>query len=305
MQSYRCIYVAISERQRQIGVSASLRGPQCLAAMPADLPVVPKQKPKRDTDAPASKKQAKTAENQAAGQRPALRRQRSGGGGEEIIPQGEEGAEEQGSASGQAAQMEGDEVDKAKAKGGRSVKFGNKMDPVAMGWMMSLLVKSTLQLQQNFRELAAAVYHTILIPTESTMAVKMVEAGRRYALAVRTDGKGHTWDSPHTHAHKAMILGLLDSAAKIGELTSKVLSEHTEEIKDMEPYEIGDISLACRVKTTANKEEMRIFFAMAEGHKGLTRSIKEGARQLGGRIAEGRAPRSYMERELAKLLEEA
>ena len=130
----------------------------------------------------------------------------------------------------------------------------------------------------------------------------MKAAGKRYAKAVRQDGPGHSWGGPHIHSYRALISGLVSEGEKIGGQTLKRLSEHSVKIEAEEIEEVGERVHVCRAKDTARSEETRIIVAPTEGE--IAKAVKEACRQLGGRVAQGRAPRSYMERELAKLIEE-
>ena len=72
----------------------------------------------------------------------------------------------------------------------------------------NLLLKSHLQLHQQQRALAAGLWVTCLVSSQTALCKLSDGAGRKYDEEVKKQGPGHTLGSPHTHKVMAAWEGM-------------------------------------------------------------------------------------------------
>ena len=166
--------------------------------------------------------------------------------------------------------------------------------------LIKTLCKLSLGTAQRVRALEAAVYRTWLIPVGSRIAVTTQAAGKAYAEAAKSQGRGHAMGPPHVHVWAAMVLDIL-ADDKQSEDVRTVLRAHAEGASS--PTALQPLIRHFRVSKTYDKDKLRVqLCAVHELHQ-VVEAIHRAILQAGGEEKQGQAPASTLEREVQKYVD--
>ena len=201
------------------------------------------------------------------------------------------------SAARSAATVLGESPEPArrKAKPLRDKQFGFTSDQMQL---MGLIMKMVMQLMQGSRDAASAVFDTFLAPSQDVLILAMAVQGRRYAKAV--ESPGHGLSSPHLYVFGALLKAIADL-----NLDTRDLALYNQ----YEGFTVEQRGLTirlCKQAKTYEAETRKLVLAFGSGS--VAQEFKERVLQV--MIARtnwsykvGRAPPTYMEREMSKFLE--
>lgn len=105
--------------------------------------------------------------------------------------------------------------------------------------MFQVIIKSSLQLQQQQRCLLAIVIDMIVLPAEGTILTALSDTGRRYAHACEEKGKNHGLGPPQPRLWLSLCQAL--SKMEVGRKNQELLKAH------IELFQSFDLPTACRL----------------------------------------------------------
>lgn len=166
---------------------------------------------------------------------------------------------------------------------------------------MSAMMKAILQLQQQSRDMAGALYETVLIKTDSGIVQAMIEEGKRYGEASRSEEHRRTIGRPHVWIFGAFLTAMCAEKAKAGQADAEVLAQGLAEWSAVSLDERCEHVRFCRRVPTYDREMTRLVFVM--DRLPFRAAVLRGLVQLRGIRKHGRAPAGGLEREIQSRLE--
>jgi hypothetical protein len=166
--------------------------------------------------------------------------------------------------------------------------------------LIKTLCKLSLGTAQRVRALEAAVFRTWLIPVGCRIAVTTQAAGKAYAEAAKSQGKGHAMGPPHVHVCAAMVLDIL-ADDKQSEDVRAVMRAHAEGASS--PVALQSLIRHFRVSKTYDKDKLRVQLSTVHELHQVVEAVHRAMLQAGGEEKQGQAPASTLEREVQKYVD--
>ena len=150
--------------------------------------------------------------------------------------------------------------------------------------LLQVLLKQTLMNTQATRELKSIMLDTIELDEAAGLVEAMRAEGKRYAAAVREQGKGHTLGPPACSTFLAMLEAMM--AEDVGALNKKKIKEWHEHLSDG-GLEVVQLHIrVCRFEKCYKDGRTKLIVGIvgAEEHRHV---ILASLRQMGGRLEGG------------------
>lgn len=125
-----------------------------------------------------------------------------------------------------------EEMGQAPKKGGG--KGGRKMGTAGSPQLIRLMAEMTLQGAAVQRDLAGALYDTILLPAEGDVVKSLADEGTKYHEQATAAGAGHSLGPPHLHIWLKLVEVLLQDP-KLAPDDRSVLQGYLTEAMEAEP----------------------------------------------------------------------
>ena len=203
---------------------------------------------------------------------------------------------------GKRRQVAPDQDPKKRAEDKKQRALGMKKSGGHSGPLYVLLIKALLQAHQRTRDLAGAVFETVSLDTSSSVVLEMQSQTSRYAKIVKSRGKGHGLGPPYFYAFGGLLQALIKKKAEIGASNATVLEKYFGILEaattEAEKHELIQF---CRLDRMYAADHKRLTFAARTSD--LRGALGSSLTQLGAERRFGRAPPSFMERELQQWLE--
>lgn len=167
--------------------------------------------------------------------------------------------------------------------------------------LMTTMLKFTLQLGQSRRNVEGVLFDIILVRADSQEVIGMQDQTHTYGQKVKELGKGHGLGSPHVYAWMGLIAALNKRTGGITAEAAKALKEYADKLAQQTVTLLHDECRFCRVDKVYNPQLKRITLSVEA--TGMRRAVVTALTDVGGAVKQGRAPASYMERELQEWLE--
>ena len=198
----------------------------------------------------------------------------------------------------------GDEDPKArKEEKGRRVKDVKKeKGTAALLPMITMMAKLALKNAQVMGDLSNALVDTFLVPSSHTVIKKMGEQGQAYQREVKKAGRGHQMGPPHPWMWGGLIAALHAKGEAVGSRNAATLKEHNEALEGMTMVEKLEIIRICRLDKTYQDGFKRVSITIY-GNEPLRLAILGAFEQSGATRKQGKAPASFMERDIQMWLE--
>ena len=171
--------------------------------------------------------------------------------------------------------------------------------------LMTVLMKQVLHNTQQIREVEGALFDTMLGPSDSPLVLGMGEQGTNYQSAVKEAGKGHGLGPPHIYVFAGLISSLTKSnPAEVGEENHSQLVQSLKHLDTIDLHAKCELVQLCRLNNTHIKEIKRITLCFAPNTlaQQLRTVVVQSMMRLKWEVKEGKAPPSFMERELQEWL---
>ena len=165
--------------------------------------------------------------------------------------------------------------------------------------LIALMMKLLMQTVQGQKDVMGAVFDTWLAPSKDTLILAMTFQGRRYAHQVKEPGHGLA--SPHLYVFAALLKAISDLAL---DLLEKVKYEDYEKMTLEEKCQVIRL---CKQAKTYDDEVKKLALAFGSGPTTVAykeRVLAVPSKKSNWTYKMGRAPPSYMERELTKFLQD-
>ncbi len=173
-----------------------------------------------------------------------------------------------------------------------------KFDAPTVAMLLPLLAILALSSAQITRDLAGALFITILVPSTSKVIKAMLQAGKAYSVECKKRGKGHDLGPPSSHVFHAMIEALQEEDVGGGNKLGLIAMIESEEYQEHE--ELQDAVQVCRVSRCWEATKSRVTLAMSD--KEHVKLVARCWAQVGGERKHGAMPRSHAERQVQRLL---
>ena len=165
--------------------------------------------------------------------------------------------------------------------------------------LLSAMLKSSLSLQQRQRSLEGVIFDVVVVKTETKFVDMMQEQGRAFAHKVEENrGKDEREEvgPPHLFVFAALLAGLLEDEAKIGQANKDLIESYQSKFEIMDLQEGADQILYCRLERCYKQEFKKVVLSIERS--GVRSAVLSALTQLGGSRKQGRAPRGAQERDL-------
>ena len=167
--------------------------------------------------------------------------------------------------------------------------------------LMCLMVKQLLRSAQVGRELWGAMFDTVVVKNDTPEPMAMSEQTGSYAKLVQEEGRGHKRGPPYIWAWAGLISSLDKRGQVVGAMTAKKLKEYMTELEGMDIEQRCEAVKFCRLDKMYNQELRRITFCCSNGE--ARAAVLKAFDEVGAERKQGKAPASYMERELQEWVE--
>lgn len=163
-----------------------------------------------------------------------------------------------------------------------------------------MVAKLALKLAQEGRLLLALTTTHWLIPTTSELSRHLQAEQKRYSQAVRQEGKQHKRGPPQPYVLRTLLSSLLEllSAAPADQKNEDLIRRLTDAVGKVQSGQLTDSIVECRLSKCFDSSKRRLLVGVR--HPELDALITEGLTTLKFQRLTGRAPPSYLEREIQR-----
>ena len=186
---------------------------------------------------------------------------------------------------------------------GKQLKNYNGGSVKAIAPMHTLLVKALLQAHQKVRDLAGAVFDTYILDAGAPEVLEMGLQTAEYSEQVRTKGRGHGLGPPFYYAFGGLLKALISKRGDLIGNSSKAMIEKYYNIMDGTDdfEEKAEIIQFCKLDKMYQEGKKRLTVSIRETE--LRKAISRALLECGADRRYGRAPPTFMERELQQWVE--
>ena len=163
--------------------------------------------------------------------------------------------------------------------------------------MMVVMLKQVLRSAQQGRDTQAILLQVILIETEGDENKAMKEATIEYNQAVQKD-PNH--GRPHIYCFMALVESLVKRKETVGARNAKMLKDFETKLMTKDIEEKADLIKYCRVDRLYRCDQRKLMMCVQDE---AISAVVSALVQLGGVRKQGRAPASWLERELQLYLQ--
>ena len=167
--------------------------------------------------------------------------------------------------------------------------------------LLVAVAKLSLKSAEEVKELQAACFRTILVPSDCEFASAAKDATTAYADQTRGKGGKHDLGEPHVHLWSAVVGVALKSANPDAQ---EVLQAHVDEANRGGPKSLSGKVHYARLKKTFDKKYVRFYFSVHASVDPVLDIIMASLTKMGGQEKYGTAPRSGLEREIQSKLDQ-
>ncbi|CAK0903737.1 unnamed protein product [Prorocentrum cordatum] len=185
---------------------------------------------------------------------------------------------------------------KSRTEGGSTDKKLKGVSDQGLRRFLLVMVKQLLKVAQGMRELGGCLFDTCLCPVDGAEALKMAEQTHNYAEAVKRDGKGHLHGAPYIWAFAGLLAGLRERGDAVGAQNAKGIVDMMEWLDAHGVEDKMEMIRMCRLDKTYDKDKKRITFVLRDER--WRQTVIACCVQAGMERKQGKAPASFMEREL-------
>ena len=186
---------------------------------------------------------------------------------------------------------------------GKQEKEEKQLKPLKGGHrkLTKLMIKATLKLMQQVRDVEGALFDTLIVKASSGEVSEMTRQTKLYGDGVKEAGRNHTLGPPHIWAWGGLVTALSKRGEAIGAKNQEEIKSHLEQLEAAEVNDKCEWIRFCRCSRMYNPELRRITLAI--GDLRLRQTILKALEQTGAEKKQGRGPASNMERELQQYIE--
>ncbi|CAK0853370.1 unnamed protein product [Prorocentrum cordatum] len=168
--------------------------------------------------------------------------------------------------------------------------------------LFALMLKQILRLSQQCRDMSGVIFDTLIVPMTVAFITMMSEQTVAYAAETKSKGKEHTLGPPHIYAMGGLIKGLMTHGDSLGAQNHTDLATAWKEHDGYSVEQKCELILFCRQDKVFQKERRRITFATRDAKfRSILLACLSQVPQTTRKY--GRAPASFMEREIQTFLE--
>ena len=168
--------------------------------------------------------------------------------------------------------------------------------------MLVLLVKQVLKISQGQKDLWSAVMETVLIEAEGDILKNMKLQTTAYNL--RLENKEATpaaMGPPHIYAMAGLMKAIVETKEAVGKKNMEEMNEVYTKYMGMKVEDRATMIRVCRTDKMWRADQRRLTLFLADQQ--ISQLVVECLVQLGNTRKQGRAPATYLERELQEFVE--
>ena len=183
----------------------------------------------------------------------------------------------------------------------RVKEFKEKGNTVVLIPLVNMLMKLSLKGAQSLRDLGGAVFDTFTGSTTLAEAASMSQQTTVYAKKTKEAGRGHKFGPPNIWAAGGLIHSLMKRGAAVGAAYADQIKAIWEAWEKMDIPEKCEVIQFCRLDKMYRADSKRITLAIRNAEWRVT--INKAMENVGWTRKYGRAPASFMERDVQQWLE--
>ena len=171
-----------------------------------------------------------------------------------------------------------------------------------------MMMRQTLRSAQQMRELQSTLFDVFLVPEDTPVVLAMQEQTSMYSEAVKNQ-KNHNLGPPHVWAMGGMLRSFKDVAPNsMDQPINLTQGLHQEIVKAHDEYaeytleKKCDLVLVCKVEKVFQKGKKKITLCLRnQAFREMIMQACKGIDQM--ELKQGRAPSTFLEREIQTVLE--